>query len=139
MMVGDTYFCGHVSRPTAGRCNECAQVRANAKPLRKLAQSNSKSEDTLADMLLELGFANKPGSQKGRQFSQRYYVAELKKAILHWHKAEIAKLFEQIRSEADKLAIITLDTEDETMNLPVGKFVRLDDIKKIISGLLAVS
>ena len=99
MMVGDTYFCGHVSRPTAGRCNECAQVRANAKPLRKLAQSNSKSEDTLADMLLELGFANKPGSQKGRQFSQRYYVAELKKAILHWHKAEIAKLFEQIRSE----------------------------------------
>ena len=138
-MVGDTYFCGHVSRPTAGRCNECAQVRANAKPLRKLAQSNSKSEDTLADMLLELGFANKPGSQKGRQFSQRYYVAELKKAILHWHKAEIAKLFEQIRSEADKLAIITLDTEDETMNLPVGKFVRLDDIKKIISGLLAVS
>ncbi len=127
----------------------------------KVTSSNSKSEDTprmidvhrkqlraqrwLQDNTHEGMTPEPPQDTSLTEITAEYFMATdpdrvaLQRKVLAWHKAERAKLFEQIRSEADKLAIVTLDTEDKTMNVPVGEFVRLDDIKKIISSLLAVS
>jgi len=38
--------------------------------------------DEIAEQLLEMGFANKPGSTKGRMFSMRFYNKELEQYIL---------------------------------------------------------
>ena len=72
------------------------------------SQSNSKSEDTSLDVnKLERIIADHNKDMRtdmaseitGGTRSKAITDVVTVKAILHWHKAEIAKLFEQIRSE----------------------------------------
>lgn len=73
---------------------------ANTEPLRELAHSsNSKSEDTL---LYETEDAELQGLIDWIIFEPAYTPVDMKEKILVWHKAEIAKFFEQIRSDLDK-------------------------------------
>jgi len=44
--------------------------------------SSTQEKQSIEDSLDELGFAHKPGSSKGRQYSSRFYHAELRDYIL---------------------------------------------------------
>jgi len=62
--------------------------------------SNSKSEDT---PLYETEDSKLQGLIDWILFEPAYTPVDMKEKILAWHKAEIAKLFEQIRSEAVRM------------------------------------
>jgi hypothetical protein len=61
---------------------------------------NPTESTELDEILAELGFANKPGSAKGRMYSQRYYVSELKQALVAWHKSECRKMLLRLGKES---------------------------------------
>lgn len=62
----------------------------------------SKTDTELAEILDELGFASKPGSTKGRQYSSRFYHTELMKVLTAWRdRAVVGELRSQfIQAEA---------------------------------------
>lgn len=132
-MTGDIYMCEHVSKPTLGSCYKCASER---KTSRKLAQSNSKSEDTLLSdkrikKAMELSIQDQNEMTEKAQVTSLDDIKQLLidygcdefecscpfqekllQALNSWHKAEIAKLFEQIRVEViNKTQYIYLTTD----------------------------
>lgn len=74
---------------------EVTDLASENKTLRELAQGNSKSEDTSLDDI----FDNHGQTIGYGDYYQTETLADIKIEIMAWHKAERAKLFEQIRSE----------------------------------------
>ena len=78
--------------------------------------------DELDEILDELGFANKSGNTKGRMYSQRYYVAELKLAIEDYiskhyiSRSEVERVLSDDPRPEDVLASEYKNYEVETRN-----------------------
>ncbi len=110
---------------------EVTDLASENKTLRELAQGNSKSEDTSLDDI----FAPLIDSPNLTLTSVYWY--EAKQSILAWHKAEIAKLFDQIRSEVNsmyELSITDLELRQhqQGVEIPVlGKTELLEALTRL--------
>jgi hypothetical protein len=70
-----------------------------------MTNKTTPDDNWLDELLDDLGFANKPGSQKGRMYSSRFYHAELKAAIN-------AKITELVVAELERLTTSEVDITD---------------------------